>query len=281
MQIAKCNNFKMGADNNVIDMRLRLTIRVSQNDLSFSVGSATENAQIVYEPYNTNKGISIAANLRKAFAVSELLQSGYKRTLILVDTPVMLIPTEEFQENEAKVLYKSSFALKGNEEVVTTVLPDLNAVAVMTISKDLKLVIDDHFKEVRIEPLMQPVWVHLHQRSYQNPRRKLFAYFHEHTMEVVSFQQNRFKYNNAFDATHAQDALYYLLFVWRELGMNVEKDELHLVGKAVEQEWLEGELKKFLHRIYVEIPEKEFRNGEVALHKNIPYDLKALYLSKV
>ena len=73
MQIAKCNNFKMGADNNVVDMRLRLTIRVSQNDLSFSVGSATENAQIVYEPYNTNKGISIAANLRKAFAVSELL----------------------------------------------------------------------------------------------------------------------------------------------------------------------------------------------------------------
>ncbi len=281
MQFTKCNNFKMVADNSVVDMRLRLTIRISQTDLSFSVGTTAESGHIVYEPYDTNKGISVAANLREAFAVSELLQSGYKRVLVLIDAPVMLIPTDEFQENDVEVLYKASFMLKGNEELITTVLPDLNTVAVMPINKDLKMVINDHFKDVRIQPLMQPIWVHLHQQSYQKGRRKLFAYFHNHTMEVVGFQQNRFRYNNTFDASHAYDALYYLLFVWRELGMKAEKDELHIFGKAVDEEWLVGELKKFLHRIYIDTPEQEFRNVELALLKNIPYDLKVLYLSKV
>ena len=46
-----------------------------------------ENGTLVYEPYDMNMGISIAANLREAFKVSELLQSGYKRLLATIDTP--------------------------------------------------------------------------------------------------------------------------------------------------------------------------------------------------
>ena len=64
------------------------------------------------------------------------------------------------------------------------VLPDLNAIAVFAINKDLKLVIDDHFKDIRIQPLMQSVWTHLYRRSYAGPRRKLYVYFHEKRMEV-------------------------------------------------------------------------------------------------
>ena len=49
-----------------------------------------------------NMGISIAANLREAFKVSELLQSGYKRLLATIDTPVMLMPTDDFGTQDMK-----------------------------------------------------------------------------------------------------------------------------------------------------------------------------------
>ena len=66
-------------DNNISDKKLRLTIRFSRNSMALAVGDPQENGTLVYEPYDMNMGISIAANLREAFKVSELLQSGYKR----------------------------------------------------------------------------------------------------------------------------------------------------------------------------------------------------------
>ena len=82
--------------NNISDKKLRLTIRICKDNMAFSVGDPQESGQLVYEPYHMNAGISIAANLREAFHVSELLQSGYKRVLIELDAPVMLVPTDEY-----------------------------------------------------------------------------------------------------------------------------------------------------------------------------------------
>ena len=59
--------------------------------MAFAVGDPQENGMLVYEPYEMNMGISVAANLREAFKVSELLQSGYKRLLAEIDTHIHLV----------------------------------------------------------------------------------------------------------------------------------------------------------------------------------------------
>ena len=151
--------------NNISDKKLRLTIRICKDNMAFSVGDPQESGQLVYEPYHMNAGISIAANLREAFHVSELLQSGYKRVLIELDAPVMLVPTDEYAGQDIEALYHHTYHQNGSEEILSSVLPDLNAVAVFSINKDLKLVIDDHFQDIRIQPLMQSVWTHCYRRS--------------------------------------------------------------------------------------------------------------------
>ena len=44
---------------------------------------------------------SIAANLRQAFGESELLQRGYQKVRVYIDTPILLVPIEEFHEDAA------------------------------------------------------------------------------------------------------------------------------------------------------------------------------------
>ena len=82
---------------------MRLTIRISTNALSFSAQQA--DGTIAYEPYHVKSGVSIAANLRQAFSESELLASGYKSVLVLMDAPVLLIPIEEYRQETVEVLY--------------------------------------------------------------------------------------------------------------------------------------------------------------------------------
>ena len=265
-------------DNNISDKKLRLTIRFSRNNMAFAVGDPQENGMLVYEPYEMNMGISVAANLREAFKVSELLQSGYKRLLAEIDTPVMLMPIDDFGTQDIETLYHHTYRRQGNEEILSSILPDLNAIAVFAISKDLKLVIDDHFKDIRIQPLMQSVWTHLYRRSYAGPRRKLYAYFHEKRMEVFSFQQNRFRFSNSYEATNEHDALYYLLYIWKLTGMDVEKDELYIVGDIHYQDWLIEKVKQHLKFCRVINQEVYFNNSQLAKRTDIPYDMKTIYL---
>jgi hypothetical protein len=146
------------------------------------------------------------------------------------------------------------------------------------MSKDLRLVVDDHFQDVDLVTAVSPVWRYLHQRSFTGPRRKLYGYFHEKRLDIFSFQQNRFKFCNSFEASRAHDSLYFLLYVWKQLMLEPEHDELHIVGDIPQQEWLVGELKRYLQKAYVINPTADFNNHPVTAIKGMPFDLQTLYV---
>ena len=49
------------------------------------------------------------------------------------------------------------------------------------------------------------------------------------------------------------DRLYYILCVWKQLGM-AERDELHLTGELYDKEQLLPELKKFIRQVFIMNP---------------------------
>ena len=251
--------------------------------MAFSAADPTTVGGIVYEPYTTKCGISMAANLREAFMKSPLLGRGYSRVQVLLDSPVLMVPIAEFHEEDIEKLYQYSFTKpQGTEDrkqelVMHRVLPELNVVAVFSVNKDLKLVIDDHFADSIFMPLAQPVWTYLHRRSFTGSRRKLYAYFHDKKMELMAYSQNRFKYANTFQTARAHDALYFILYVWKQLGYDNESDELHLAGALPEEQWLTERLHTYLQRVFVISPAADFNGLPAARIKNIPYDILAIY----
>ena len=81
----------------------RLTIRISRHRLSFSAIDKSEEAQVRFQPYAVRSGISMAANLREAFKEDSLLTSGFTKILVDIDTPVLMVPIEEFNEDEIPI----------------------------------------------------------------------------------------------------------------------------------------------------------------------------------
>ena len=257
----------------------RLTIRVGSHTLSFStVRSTAEGNSVVYEPYTVKSGISMAANLREALKTADRPAEGFQRVTAVIVSPVMLIPTDLFSEGEKDMLYRHAYTTNGSDTVMHNVLPDLNAVALFSVNKDLKLVIEDNFKHPTFMCAMAPVWRYLHQRSFTGNRNKLYGYFHDGKLELFSFTQHRFKYCNTFDTTNAHDSLYFLLYVWKQLMLDQERDEIHLVGNIPDSDWITEELKKFIRRTYIINPSGDFNRAQVTQIKNIPYDLMTLYV---
>ena len=263
------------AENPII--RQQLTIRVGRNTLSFSQPTA-DGKDVIFEPYVVKSGISIAANLREAFKTADLLAEVPPRARVLIDTDVLMVPIETFSEKTMESMMHHAFPNSESDVCMHNVLPDLNAVAVFAVNRDLNLVLDDHFRHVTYIAAMAPVWRHLHQRSYTGNRHKLYGYFHEQRLDVFSFHQNRFKFCNSFDANHAHDSLYFLLYVWKQLQLQATHDELHIVGDIPEQEWLINELSRYVQNAYIINPTVDFSHAPVTSIKGMTFDLQTLFV---
>ena len=253
----------------------RLTIRISSRSMLFST---TDGRGVTLERYPLKSGISLAANLREALQQSPMLQEKYLRAYVMMDTPVLTIPVDLFNEKDSETLYRHTFTLQGQQTVMHAVLPELNAVAVFPIQKDLLQVITEHFGQVTVMPVTAPVWRHTHKKSFTGPRTKLYAYFHDRRMEVFCFTQNRFKFNNSFAVNNPNDAVYYLLSVWKQLAMVPEEDELHLAGMLPEKEALTELIRQFIKRVFVNNPSGEFNRSAVTQIEGMPYDMMLHYL---
>ena len=260
---------------NATNSTRRLVIRISKSSLSFST---TEGEEVKYEPYALNSSISIAANMREALRTVEMLRQPYHRVLVMVDAPVLMVPAEEFDESAVDEQYRHAFTRVEQQVVMYTVLADLNAVAVFAMPKDLRTVLTDAFESVRFVAALTPLWNHLNKRSYTGQHGKLFAYFHEKHLDVCSFAQNRFRFCNSYEVSGASDAIYYMLAVWKQLGLSADHDELFLTGDIVERDELKEELDQFIKRIFIVNPVGEFNRASVAQIKGIPYDLVTLYV---
>jgi hypothetical protein len=253
----------------------RLIIRISKGRLSFATADGSD---VLFEDYALNSSISMAANLREALRTVPLLEESFERVLVMVDTSTLMVPANLFAEEESETLYHHAFTDVEQQLVMHTVLPDLNAVALFAIQKDLRNVIADRFTDVRYTAAIAPVWRHLHQRSYTGQHQKLYGYFHDRRMEVFSYAQNRFKFCNAYAVNNPNDTLYYLLAVWKQLTMDADHDELHLVGDINERDQLLEEAQKFVKRVFYINPSGEFNRAPVTQIKGMPYDMMVLFV---
>ncbi len=259
----------------------RIVIRIGKHHLSFStIETVQEEQTITYEPYVMKSGISLPANLREAFLAADLPQTGLHKALVMVDTQVLLVPVEQFEEASAKTMYDQAFPKQMQDMICYNVIADLNAVAVYAVSKDLNTVLRDNFADVQFMAMMVPVWRHLHKRSFTGNRNKMYGYFHDQKLEIFSFHQNRFKFCNQFETTRQQDALYFLLYVWKQLQLNAVNDEMHLVGDMTGDDSLQQlakALKAYVQNVYVVNPEADLNQAPATKISGLPYDLMTLF----
>ncbi len=256
-------------------MNRRLTIRLSRQSLSFST---VEGGEVVYEPYALKAGMSAAANMREALRTATMAAERFERVTVLLDARVLMVPMNMYSEEDAQLLFSHTYTAADHRVVVSHVLPELNAVAVFDVERDLRQVLEERYGQVRLVPVCAPVWHHLYRRSFTGMKQKLYGYFHDQRMEVFAFQQGRFRFQNQYQVREQGDVMYFLLSVWKQLGMDAREDELHLSGDVPEREALTEELKRYVKRVLVGNPTGEFNRAQVTLIEGVPYDLMVYFL---
>lgn len=244
---------------------MKLTIRITRTTISFTAPNTVIEGQTDFEQYSMKTGISVAANLRQALAECRLLQVQtspikaqqsapsqyhpvFDNVRVYIDTPLLLIPAEEFGEESAPTLYHHVNTGYQQDDVLSTPIPAVNAVATYAVGKDLAFVLTERFCNVQFMPLLAPVITEFSRLACGGFQEKLFCYFHDKRVDVCAFRKSRVRFCSSFDATNADDAVYFILNTWQQLGMR-PSDVICLSGNITGHEALLKLLKQFVKNV--------------------------------
>ena len=134
---------------------MKLTIRITRTTITFTAPNTVIEGQTDYEQYNMKAGIAVAANLRQALTECRLPQakrpthltplsgeintdvvqtavpqaeSLYDEVLVVIDTQLLLIPQEEFDERTVAMLYAHTNSNMRQDEVLTYPIAQLGVI---------------------------------------------------------------------------------------------------------------------------------------------------------
>ena len=258
-----------------MDNRQRMLIRIGNKTLDFATPLDDTPASVDYEPYVVKSGMSMAANLREAFREKGIDTDSRQRVQVLCNVPTLIVPIEEYDESLQEELYDHAYPGRQHEVVMHQVVPELNCVIVYAVNKDVRMVVTDHFADARFMPVIVPVMQRLHQKSYTGQARKLFAYFHDGELTILSYGKNRLKFCNTFTATETADSTYFILYVWQQLAMDFKHDELYVAGLPDNGTDLRAEVKKYVANVYPVSASAELNRAAITQLPGITYDVIA------
>ena len=246
----------------------KLHIRIGRSTLIFQ---STENGIANTPPHvvELRGGVSASANLRTAFKQPPLDGVHFDRCTVLVDSPTMLVPDDDFRPEDAAILFDHCFTGHERDHKCHAAREALHAVALFALDKDLETVVADHASTSLFLPVCLPIWEHFG-RQTSSPRQRLHGYFHDGKVDIFCIAGNRFKFCNAFSATHSHDTLYFLLSVFSQLGMKATRDEVVLLGATPHQQWITDNLEKYVERVTVTPTTDETLPLDLSLLLNIP-----------
>ncbi len=232
-----------------------LSIRLSTDGFSFSVFNPHNNAGTLITDYPIDRSLSLTANLKNAFNEVECLQYNYLRVNILMaEQRVTYVPLEVFEDEQAEELFYYNHPQQSNETILYNILSNNNLVVLFSIDKTTKNFLTEHFPNAKFFAQSTPLIDFFSSKSRLGNSRKIYAHLRKEGMEVFAYERGRVLLANSFPCKESADQVYYLLYIWKELGLEQERDELHLTGKFGNKEYLVQELQKYVRQVFIMNP---------------------------
>ena len=243
-----------------------LSIRLSADGFSFSICHLQDKSDFHLTHYPVNASYSMTANIKKMVQSTEALSYPYHQVNILIDTNRFTpVPFDLFEDEQAEDLFYHNFQRKDNETILCNILGKSNIALLFGMDRHAHQLLGEYFPGARIFACISPLTEHFTRKDKENNNRKLYVHFSPSRMDVFGFDKGKLLLINTFDGKQTSNSIYYLLYVWQQLGFNQEKDELWLTGKIETREELLTELSRFLRKVSL-IPTQE----------SLPFDIQTL-----
>ncbi len=232
-----------------------LSIRLSTDGFSFSIYNPIyEDAQSLIEK-EIDTSLSFTANLKNLFNESDFLKYSYKRVnIMIVSKRFTMMPLELFEEEQTELLFYHNHPKIENEIITYNILKKNNIVIIFSIDKSIYNFLKEQYPEAHFYTQASPLLEYFSLKSRLGNSKKMYASIRKNGLEIFCFERGQLLLANTFDCKQTEDLIYYLLYIWKQLEFDQERDELHLTGVLSNKETLMNELKRFIQQVFIMNP---------------------------
>ena len=232
-----------------------LSIRLSTDGFSFSIYNPIHDDSFSVIEKEIDTSLSLTANLKAVFHESDFLGHSYKRVnIMLASKRFTIVPLDLFEEEQADLLFYHNHQKRENETVIYNILKKNNVVIVFGIDRSAYSFLTEQYPEARFYSQSTPLIEYFSVKSRLGNSKKMYVSVREEGIDIYCFERGHLLLANSFECSHTEDRIYYLLYAWKQLKFNQERDELHLTGTLPDKEILMNELRKFILQVFIMNP---------------------------
>lgn len=232
-----------------------LSIRLSTDGFSFSIFNPLGEGRFSFHKHGVDDSLSLTANLKQAFRETDWLKNPFRRiNVLMAGKRFTFIPLEFFEDEQAETVFYHNHSRQDNELVQYNILHKNNIVVLFGMDKSACSLLREQYPDVRFYAQASPLIEYFAAKSRLGNCRKMYVHLRKEATEIYAYERGRLAFANTFACKETNDRLYYILCVWKQLGMAQERDELHLTGELYDKEQLLPELKKFIRQVFIMNP---------------------------
>jgi len=229
----------------------RLSIRVHAGGFSFVSTDAVTGTVVNREEHALRDGETMGSLLQRVLERPFQKTPKYRSVQLLMDSPSMRIPLEEFRRDEIKALYQLTYGLDNLEgrEVRYEILPTLEVAEVFTVDSEVEKLLLKRFPRARAHGYYGFVLEDTvdKDRLREGEENCLYVCTSGRDLFCFSFTPDgRLRFANSFEADTVANQLYYVLYVWKTLGFDQREDVCALVNEMSD---LQGQLSKYILKL--------------------------------
>ena len=224
-----------------------LSIQVSLDGFSFSI--LNENLLLAFQhtPLKISNEKFIARRFQEWLENKELLQLEFKKINVVIDTHIFtLIPVEIYSNDKSNELLLPLFDIQSEVETESHFIEKFNANLLFAISKKLKTIFLDSFKNV---DFLHPLNNIAGKLPYNTEKHSLILYINSHHLYVLLYNESNLLLANSFKNSHPNDTIFFLLTALKQLDISIKNTHLYLAGNQKEIKKTEIELKTYFSKI--------------------------------
>lgn len=235
-----------------------LSIRIFADGFSFLVTQVETGDLMHREDIREVEGEEAAQALRNTLSGVSLSRYEYNKVRAIALTPSTTIPAGEVSESEYEATYATVYpqADLQTNKVLGVSCPSLGVTELFVLPCDLHEALLQSFPSIELTCtqacLMQHAMEIVATQSTTEP--SLYAHIQQDSLHILSIHDGQLRFANTFPADNLQNALFFLLSVWKELGYDAKQQNCIVSGnRYLSAQFSELVSKYILHLQRIEI----------------------------
>lgn len=256
--------------------KYKMSIRLSPDGFSFTGFIPFKGNTFFYEEVLFDKSKPYPVNLSDLFYECDFLSWDYRQVSIVINSPrYTLVPESIYREKSKEQILSFVYHSPAGKTLGYPVHEE-SLYIVYETDNDAYEFCSRSFLNPAFIPSIAPLISFWSKQNNSSPEASnLYVLMEEKQMTAILYAKGQLALANTYHTEKLEDVLYYTLYIWKQYGLDQEKDVLFLYGNPA----LRTQLQQVLHLYLRNIQQGAMPVEAYLLNNNlgrVPMDIIAL-----